>query len=179
MVHHGKCESSESQPTLKAARLNSELARKQVAMTTIPKFPGVEQVIEIFGRWPSFHDAEIKWLRLERRAPDGGTGPVLEFAIHCFEMTDQVAPSGHCVLRKHTLIHFRFREVTDLRIEEFNQQNAIFGLEIADESDASWERPYFKVTIEPSFGIGGGFHTVYPEVVSVIPCDERGETKAG
>ncbi len=92
----------------------------------------------------------------------------------CF---DQVAPSGHYVLRKHTLVHFRFREVT--HIEEFNQQNAIFGLEIVDESDASWERVYFKVTIDPSYGIGGSFHTVYPEVVSAIPCDEKGETHAG
>ena len=147
-------------------------------MTTTPKFSGVEQVIEVFGYWPSFHDAEVKWLRLDRRDTDGGPGPVLEFAIHCFEMTDQVAPSGHYVLRKHTLIHFRFREVTNLRIQEFNQQNAIFGLQITDESDASWERPYFKVSIDPSFGIGGSFHTVYPEVVSVTSCDERGEPKA-
>jgi hypothetical protein len=148
-------------------------------MTTTPKFPGVEQVIEVFGCWPSFHDAEIKWLRLDRCDPSGGAGPVLEFAIHCFEMTDQVAPSGHYVLRKHTLIHFRFREVKDLRIEEFNQQNAIFGLEIIDEADASWERPYFRVTIDPSFGVGGSFHTVYPEVVSATSCDEKGETQAG
>lgn len=148
-------------------------------MHTAPGIPGAEKVTEIFGYWPSFHDAEITWLRLERRDVEGGTGPVLEFAVHCFEMTDQVAPSGHCVLRKHTLVHFRFREVSDLRIEEFNQQNAIFGLEIVDESDESWERDYFKVSIEPSFGIGGSFHSVYPEVVSALLCNERGETIEG
>ena len=147
-------------------------------MTTTPKFSGVEQVTDIFGYWPSFHDAEIKWLRLDRRDPDGGVGAVLEFAIHCFEMTEEVAPSGHYVLRKHTLIHFRFREVTDLRLEEFNHQNVIFGLDITDEADESWERSYFRVSIDPSFGVGGCFHTVYPEVVSAISCDEKGETHA-
>jgi hypothetical protein len=147
-------------------------------MTTTPQFPGVEQVIEIFGYWPSFHDAEIKWMRLDRCDPDGGVGAVLEFVIHCFEMTEEVAPSGHYVLRKHTLIHFRFREVTDLRLEEFNHQNAIFGLDITDEADESWERSYFRVSIDPSFGVGGSFHTVYPEVVSATPCDEKGETYA-
>jgi hypothetical protein len=148
-------------------------------MSPTPKFSGVDQVIEVFGYWPSFHDAEVKWLRLDRHDTDGGTGPVVEFAIHCFEITDQVAPSGHFVLRKHTLIHFRFRDVTDLRIEGFNHQNAIFRLEIADESDASWQRPYFKASIDPAFGIGGSFHAVYPEILSITSCDETGEIKAG
>ena len=103
-------------------------------------------------------------------------GPTLEFAIHCFEMTNEIAPSGCYVLRKHTLIRFRFREVSNVKLEEFNQQNAIFGLEIEDESDPSWERrPYFKVNIDPSYGIGGSFHTLRPEVVSATPCDEHGE----
>jgi hypothetical protein len=145
-------------------------------MTAVPKFPGVEQVTEIFGYWPCFHDAEVKWLRLDRHDPAGGPGPVLELALHCFEMTDEIAPSGCYVLRKHTLIHFRFREVTDLRLDEFNHQNAIFGLEIEEKSDSSREGlPYFRVTIDPSYGIGGSFHTVYPEVMSATPCDERGE----
>src|SRR5437899_3230604 len=89
-------------------------------MPTAPNIRGAEKVIAIFTHWPSFHDAEIKWLRLDRRDIEGGAGPVLEFAIHSFEMTDQIAPSGYYVLRKHTLVHFRFREVSDLRIEEFN-----------------------------------------------------------
>ena len=147
-------------------------------MTSVPKILGVEQVTDIFGYWPSFHDAEIKWMRLDGRGPDGGIGPILEFGIHCFEMTDKVAPSGHYILRKHTLVHFRFREVTDLRLEEFNHQNAIFGLDIIDEADPSWERSYFRVTIDPSFGVGGSFHAVYPEIVSATPCDENGETQA-
>jgi len=147
-------------------------------METFPNFPGVEQVTDIFGCWPSFHDAEIKWLRLDTRDTEGGSGPVLEFAVHCFEMTDQVAPSGFFVLRKHTLVHFRFREFADLRLEEFNQQNAIFGLDIADESDPTWERHFFRVSINPSYGLGGGFHTFCPEIVSAIPCDEKGEPLA-
>ena len=147
-------------------------------MTTIPKFPGVEQVTEIFGCRPSFHDVEIEWMRLDRRDPDDGTGPVLEFAIHCFEMTDQVAPSGSYVLRKHTLVHFHFREVTDLDLDGVNHQNAIFGLDITDEADPSSERPCFRVSIDPSFGVGGSFRTVYPEVVSATTSDEKGETHA-
>jgi hypothetical protein len=143
-------------------------------MSTVPKFPGVELLTDIFGYWPSFHDAEIKWLRLDISAPEGAHGPVLEFAIHCFEMTDKVAPSGAYVLQKHTLVHFRFGEVSDVRLEEFNQQNAIYGMEISDESGPGWERPYFRVSIDSSFGLGGSFHTVYPEIVSAIPCDDMG-----
>jgi hypothetical protein len=144
-------------------------------VTATPKFSGVERVTEIFGYWPSFHDAEVKWLRLHRHDLNGSVGPVLEFEIHCFEITNEVAPSGFYILRKHTLVHFRFCEVTDLQLGEFNRQNAIFALEITNEADPSWERPYFRVTLDPSFGLSASFHTVHPEVVSVKPCDEKGE----
>lgn len=149
---------------------------KAVTMKIVPpKISGVEKVLNIFGYWPSFHDAEIKWLRLDRTAPNGAIGPMLEIGLHCFEMTSEVAPSGHYVLQKHTLLHFRFLEVTDLRIEDFNRQNSVFGLEIVDESGPGWESPFFSITIDPSFGIGGSFHSACPEIVSAIPCDERGE----
>ena len=49
---------------------------------------------------------------------------------------------------------------------------------ITDESDPVWERPYFRVSIDPSFGLGGTFHTVYPEIVSAIPCDEKGHVQS-
>jgi hypothetical protein len=139
------------------------------------KFPGVELVTKIFGYWPSFHDAEIKWLKLDRKDTEGSFGPTLEFAIHCFEITNKVSPSGFCVLEKHTLVHFRFRQVTDLNLRDFNQQNAIFGLQIKDESDPSWEERFFKICIEPAFGLNGSFHSRCPEILSAVSCDEKGE----
>ncbi len=146
-------------------------------MANIPEFPGVDQVVGVFGHWPSFHDAEIKWLRLDRHDLNGGTGPVLEFVIHCFEATNEIAPSGCYVLRKHTLVHFRFRDVTALRLADFNHQNVIFGLDIGNGPDDPIKgNSPFRITIDGSFGLEGSFDAAFSEVVSAVPCDERGET---
>ena len=139
------------------------------------KFPGVELATQIFGCWPSLHDAEIRWLKMDRAGIEDEHGPTVEFLIHCFEMTKKISSSGHFTLEKHTLVHFRFRKVNDLHLRDFNQQNAIFGLQIEDESDPSWEERFFKTKIEGSFGIYGSFHSRSVEILSAIPCDENGE----
>jgi immunity protein 50 of polymorphic toxin system len=145
----------------------------------LPKFKGVELVTEIFGCWPMFHDAEIKWLRLDVADPDGGTGPTLEFMLHCFEMTNKISPSGHYVLEKHTLVHFRFREVGESHLTGFNSQNVIFGLNINEESHPNEEKGLnFKVSIEASYGLSGHFYSPLPEVLSAIPCDQNGNRLA-
>ena len=144
-------------------------------MATIPTIPGADHLINLFGYWPTFHDAEVKWLRLDRGDVSSGAGPVLEMAVHCFEMTRDITPSGRYALRKHTLAHFRFHEVMDVHLENFNRQNAISGLDIVPESNPDWEHPYFQVTIQGGYGVSGSFHAVSAEVVSAVPCDAKGE----
>ncbi len=46
------------------------------------KIAGAERVLDIFGAWPSFHDAEVLSLRLDRSGLSGG--PELEAEIHVF-----------------------------------------------------------------------------------------------
>lgn len=41
----------------------------------------------IFGRWPSFHDAEVLRVALDRSGDDG---PTLELVVHVFVMTGEV-----------------------------------------------------------------------------------------
>jgi immunity protein 50 of polymorphic toxin system len=59
----------------------------------------------IFGRWPSFHDAEVLRVVLDR---SGDEGPTLEAAIHVFEMTPDVDPKGYYVLKNHTEVTSAF-----------------------------------------------------------------------
>jgi len=55
---------------------------------------------DVFGRWPSFHDAEIHRIRLDR----GIAGPPsLEADVNVFEITSDVTPSGYYALKNHTL----------------------------------------------------------------------------
>jgi hypothetical protein len=41
---------------------------------------GSEKLVEIYGRWPSFHDSEILRFHLNRDAPPGFTG-----SLKCFD----------------------------------------------------------------------------------------------
>lgn len=86
-----------------------------------------EGLIDIFGRWPSFHDAEIISIYLDR---DGEYGPFLDAKIHLFEMTNQVDDKGIYVLKHHTLATFRFAQVVMGEVKWFNHQNVIAWMSI-------------------------------------------------
>ena len=68
----------------------------------MPKVLNREALEEIFGYWPSFHDAEIPLVRLDRGDLLAAEGeprkPTLEADIHVFETTDQVTDQGFYAL---------------------------------------------------------------------------------
>jgi Immunity protein 50 len=83
---------------------------------------------ETFGRWPSFHDAELVSLLLTREHEDLVS---LEAKIHVFETTPNVGPSGAYVSRNHVLVTLTFSGVReDVSIRWFNHQNVIAALHI-------------------------------------------------
>ncbi|WP_152049226.1 Imm50 family immunity protein [Tautonia marina] len=139
---------------------------------------GCDRLTSVFGYWPTFHDAEVVWLRLDRRPSGEGYGPTVEAMIHAFEMTSEVGSDGCYVLRNHVLVHFCFRDVVELRLDGFNHQNALSGLVIADLRERQWEHIHFQVSLDPAFGVGASFQCHEVEVVSVTPCDREGAAVA-
>lgn len=81
---------------------------------------------EIYGGWPSFHDAEIHEIKLQRNIKEDGA--FLELIIHLYEMTPDVDKKGYYKLAKHNLVTIRFEEITDMQLEGFNHQNVILDL---------------------------------------------------
>lgn len=137
---------------------------------------GAEQLTSIFGYWPSFHDAEVLWMRLDRlQTPYSFYGSTLETVVHVFEMTSEVDQTGHYVLRHHVLAHLRFNEVIELKLEGFNGQNALFGLGIKDIRERQMERIRWEVSFDSSWGVDASFQCYSIEVVSVTPCNKDGE----
>jgi hypothetical protein len=135
---------------------------------------GAEQLTTIFGRWPSFHDAEVVRLTLDRVSTvDGAFGPSLSVDVYVFEAGPDVTSSGTYVLRHETLVSFRFLEVDQLEINEFNQQNAIWDLSITDISDRQLERAKYEVRFAASFGMSAAFLCLDAEVLSVRPWTLR------
>jgi hypothetical protein len=141
-------------------------------------FEGSRKLTDIFGYWPSFHDAEVHDLLLQRGDLDAARPsyvfPILTVKVHVFEMTNQVNPAGYFVLTKHTLVTLRFHDVEDCHLNGFNHQNAILGLTIAEADPGARRTPVMEVTMDSAFGLDAAFKCSRCEVVEALPCDEKG-----
>lgn len=142
--------------------------------------PGSELLTSVLGYWPTFHDAEVVRLELVRVEPYGD-GPDLLADVHTFEITDEVDAKGYLVLRHHVLVSFRFRGVDQLRLEGWNNQNALFGLGITDIRSRQLDALKFEVRFDSSSGVGAGFLCCSAEIESVkpfLPPDRAGGQSA-
>jgi immunity protein 50 of polymorphic toxin system len=119
-------------------------------------------VTNIFGNWPSFHDAEILSIRMDRTTGQ----PSLEIEIHVFQMTGSIDEAGYYVLRDHTLATIRFDDIDGLEISDFNHQNVIDDIDIV-RGDSRGHR--FAVEWRGSNGCNARFACNNISVVEVKP----------
>ncbi len=140
------------------------------------RIEGAEKLIAVFGYWPSFHDAEVLWLRMDRRpVREDVYLPTLEMMVHAFEMTSEIGPDGAYVLRHHVLVHLRFLMVDLVKFADFNHQNALYGIYFNNVCEKQLENVDFEITLEGAWGLEGSFICKAVEVVDVTPCDKEGE----
>jgi hypothetical protein len=135
---------------------------------------GSEKLTQIFGRWPSFHDAEVIELTLWRGRVVEDHEPILTLKVHLWEMTPEVDSRGYYLRRNHTLCTFRFRGVDEFSMDGFNYQNVILELSIEEKEGNKRPSPYFAVQIDTSFGMESSFECLQIEVVDAAPCSEDG-----
>jgi hypothetical protein len=88
------------------------------------KVQNAELLVDIFGKFPSFHDAEVWKITLNRKEIEKPS-PTLEALIYVYS-------SGN-----KCLVNLEFTGVFGLKLENFNHQNALGDLEIReiDEQD--------------------------------------------
>lgn len=85
---------------------------------------GSHLLISIYGYWPSFHDAAVVSVLIERE------GPTVTIRFRLNDM----GPSGDDVEADATL---RWRDVSDLHLQGIDEQNWIWSLRI-QHSDDEW-----------------------------------------
>ena len=99
--------------------------------------------------WPNFHDAEIHKLNIWRGdiRPDKGIwiGPIVEIT---FEL---------CALRNPYIVVLKFHDCVQIKMQEFNHQNALHDLNLSFEkrgnlNDGEPMTPYTVVRFEQAFG---------------------------
>jgi hypothetical protein len=98
------------------------------------ELPGAEKVVDWFGAWPSFHDAEILSLSLHR------SGPSLLRIYPYFPA-------------KPATVEFILEDVTDLALLDFSEQNVIFDLKV-ERAESQNETP-LRLVLFPCFGLAG------------------------
>ncbi|MBI3847584.1 MAG: hypothetical protein HY292_23370 [Planctomycetes bacterium] len=133
-------------------------------------FENAERLISVFGRWPSFHDAEIVRIALERGGPDG---PSLAAQIHVFAMTPEVDARGYYGSKNHTLTTLRFCRIRLRELTDFNHQNVIFDLEVSEIDPPSNEGRRFHVEVGTSYGCAFGLDCARIVVDDVQPYDSH------
>ena len=120
---------------------------------------GGEVLMQRFGGWPSFHDAEVVSLELQRASA------VLIIHVYVFQMLKETDERGFFRQQNHSLVAFRFTGVEELELHDFNEQNVIAGLDVERVNDK------LKVVLHPCYGLNGQFVCVKAEAVSVEPCE--------
>jgi hypothetical protein len=136
-----------------------------------PLLEGESKILSAFGYFPTFHDAEIVVICLNRNSTPELAYPTvsIEFTLHGWELTSEITSTGHYRLSKHHLVRFRFDGVDEVDLRDFNHQNVLFELKIF-EIDSPGAR--LKVEFGSSYGLEGGFVAFSGAVLDVIPCDE-------
>ena len=134
---------------------------------TPEEIQGTEKVIESFGRWPCFHDAEVISFSAERALPGHDGTSVARLTVNVREYTtiNEGTADYDTVVTKSILIRFMFRGACDFEITDFNQQNVIDSIDISKvEVD---DHADLRVEVESIWGFGGVLRCESIEVEAV------------
>lgn len=129
---------------------------------------GHERVIAHFGLWPSFHDAEVFKLSLDRT--QGKPSPTLDLHLRGWVTTSEVAPEGHYKLQGDAVLHFQFEGISEVHVEGFNGQNVIssLNLELAQAQDKQ-AQTVIKVELEHCYLFEASFTAQRAQLISITP----------
>ena len=143
-------------------------------MTDTTKSEEIENasaLVEVFGAWPSFHDAEVHSLVISR---DHSEAPRLDARIYEFERRSVTDSSGHYSQVNHRFVTLQFTRVAALELGGFNEQNALLALTIEPGEQSAADPRRWNVTVESSYGVGAAFSCDRIIVREVEPFGEAG-----
>ena len=110
-----------------------------------PDIPGADSVVSWFGSWPTFHDAEVLRLQLNRK----GQSWIKVYTWNMSSRTYEKDSKQYFILEKHAVVTFLLEGIVELELHDFSSQNVVFGLNIERHGGS------FLMTLEPSYGLSG------------------------
>lgn len=127
-------------------------------------------VVALYGRWPTFHDADLLRLTLDL-VTSSRDGARCEVTLLAFRMTDQVDARGQYVLTDYALVTLGFENVYVACLPEFEIAGLyqIFGLTIEAADGALSSGRKLRVAIGPVAGAEG---VLYCDRASVLSLEQ-------
>jgi hypothetical protein len=103
---------------------------------------GAQELLDWFGYWPEFHDAEVIKFQLELGAP----GFLL---VHTWEMTDKITAAGFYELRKHVFVEFLLNGVSSVNLQDLWEHSILLSLGITKCETG------FRLDLSSAYGLCG------------------------
>ena len=130
---------------------------------TVPPIKDSAKLTSFFGEWPSFHDAEILKVEMERNQQTMLTLKIFAFKTNRKE-TDE---KGYFKRTNKCVVTLRFHKITDVLLEGFNQQNVVADIVFQKRGEQR-----IAVLIEGIYGLYGKFLCESAEVVEATPSPD-------
>jgi Immunity protein 50 len=146
-------------------------------ISILKEIPGGSEVIEWFGGWPEFGDAEVLELRLVRRGPSS-----LRLAAEVSAAGKHRGPPF-----KHAVFDFTLRDMIDVYLDGFSHQNVIGGLTLRRTKDQTVHRSLYgiglvrgevEIELEPCAGALGIIRCTIDNI-SIVPVENYQEADRG
>jgi hypothetical protein len=120
------------------------------------------RLLDAFGYWHSFHDAEVHRAVLDRGG--GDDRPSVTLLINVYDSSGALDERGYYDVRVNVMVSLRFTDVEDLELSDLGTQNVINELRLEAQSSGR-----IAVELGPCFGLNGVFTCRAVEVLDVVP----------
>ncbi|MBI3654337.1 MAG: hypothetical protein HY231_25195 [Acidobacteria bacterium] len=151
-------------------------------MKNAGKIKNSELLINAFGRFPTFHDAEVVQIILDKGDWQANRPPNLLAKLQVLKLVSKEDGNGNLLWSRH-LVTMRFSGIEDLRLGNWQPQNVLWDLLIEEILEPQTNETKFEVRLDsiPGVGLSAEFKCIAIEVASVgsaeriknAPVDEK------
>lgn len=128
----------------------------------ISRITNHELVIQRFGYWPSFHDAEVLKVTFEANP---GYRATVTFLLETHEFINELDSRGYYKQVNNCRIELNFTGIHEMHFEDFSHQNIIFGLELKEAGE------FIECAFDSSVGLVASIVAEESIVLSLVPVE--------
>ena len=121
-----------------------------------------EVVIQRFGYWPSFHDAEVLKVTFEAHPSYRAT---VTFLIEISEFINELDANGRYKQFNNCQIELNFTGIREMHFEDFSHQNVIFDLKFKEIGE------FIECSFDSSTGLVASITAEEAYVLSLVPIE--------